>query len=107
MTQSSFFDQQIEALDEFALDVQRGLNSQPKTLPCKYLYDGVGSALFDAITHLREYGCTRGEKRLLESSCDTILSSLDLRSHIVELGGGTGEKALLLLSGAAHRAPIC
>lgn len=42
------------ALDsEFARDVWAGLaRDGQKTLPCRYLYDSVGSALFEAITNL-------------------------------------------------------
>jgi len=42
---------------DFADDVRAGL-SRPgqKELPSKYLYDDVGSALFEVISHLPEYG---------------------------------------------------
>ena len=37
--------------NEFARDVRAGLTRPgQKTLPCRYLYDDVGSALFEAIT---------------------------------------------------------
>ena len=38
-----------------------------KTLPCRYFYDDVGSALFEAITCLPEYGLTRADARVLET----------------------------------------
>ena len=42
---------------EFAEDVRRGLSKRgQKELYSKYLYDDIGSALFDAITVLPEYG---------------------------------------------------
>ena len=42
---------------EFAREVRQGLTrTDQKTLPCRFLYDSVGSALFDAITYLPEYG---------------------------------------------------
>jgi len=45
---------------QFALEVSAGL-SKPgqKELPSKYLYDSVGSALFEVICALPEYGLTR------------------------------------------------
>ena len=54
-----------EALDnEFAREVRAGLTrGGQKTLPCRYLYDDVGSALFEAITFLPEYGLTRADAR--------------------------------------------
>jgi dimethylhistidine N-methyltransferase len=69
-----------------------------KTLPSSYLYDAVGSALFEAICHLREYGCCKGEKSLLSSYRRQIIEYLDPRARIIELGAGSGEKARLLLA---------
>jgi uncharacterized SAM-dependent methyltransferase len=43
--------------NEFVREVRAGLGGfGQKTLPCRYLYDDVGSALFEAITHLAERG---------------------------------------------------
>ncbi|HVZ34675.1 MAG TPA: L-histidine N(alpha)-methyltransferase, partial [Polyangiaceae bacterium] len=42
-------------------EVLAGLRGQPKRLPCKLLYDARGSALFERITQLPEYYCTRVE----------------------------------------------
>ena len=53
------------ALAGFAADVRAGLGRSKKTLPSKYLYDPLGSALFEAITELPEYGLTRAEERIL------------------------------------------
>ncbi|HEY7650160.1 MAG TPA: L-histidine N(alpha)-methyltransferase, partial [Methylomirabilota bacterium] len=41
-----------------ARDVRAGLGRRPKTLPPKYFYDAVGSALFERITRLPEYYLT-------------------------------------------------
>ena len=56
-----------QALDsEFARDVRAGLTrTDQKTLPCRYFYDDLGSALFEAITCLPEYGLTRADARIL------------------------------------------
>jgi hypothetical protein len=53
--------------EAFALDVRNRLTASPKRLPCKYLYDDVGSALSEAITLLPEYGLARAEERLLQA----------------------------------------
>ncbi len=87
---------------DLGAEVLAGLMSNPKTLPCKYLYDGVGSSLFEAITHLREYACSRGEKALLEAHRSQIMGAVGGAPEFVELGGGTGEKAFLLLSTATQ-----
>jgi len=51
---------------EFAADVRAGLTKPgQKELLSKYLYDDVGSALFEVISHLPEYGLTRADERLL------------------------------------------
>jgi L-histidine N-alpha-methyltransferase len=50
---------------EFASDVRADLSKAQKELHSKYLYDDLGSALFEAITHLPEYGVTRADDRLL------------------------------------------
>ena len=52
---------------EFAADVRAGLTrSGQKELPSKYLYDDVGSALFEVISVLPQYGLTRADERLLQ-----------------------------------------
>ncbi len=50
-------------VNEFARDVRAGLSQKgQKMLPSKYLYDNVGSALFEAICALPEYGLTRADR---------------------------------------------
>ena len=63
---------------EFAADVRAGL-ARPgqKELPSKYLYDDVGSALFEVISHLPEYGLTRADERLLQRHASEIVERLD------------------------------
>ena len=56
---------------EFAADVRAGLTkSGQKELPSKYLYDDVGSSLFEVISRLPEYGLTRADERLLRRRAD-------------------------------------
>ena len=50
---------------EFAAEVRAGLTRGQKELPSKYLYDDVGSALFEVISVLPQYGLTRADERLL------------------------------------------
>jgi uncharacterized SAM-dependent methyltransferase len=54
------------SVTEFERDVRAGL-SKPgqKELYSKYFYDDLGTALFEAITLLPEYGLTRADLRLL------------------------------------------
>ena len=53
-----------ECTREFASDVRADLSKPQKELHSRYLYDELGSALFEAITHLPEYGVTRADERL-------------------------------------------
>ena len=59
---------------EFAADVRAGLTQRAqKELPSKYLYDEVGSSLFEVISRLPEYGLTRADERLLRRYSDDIV----------------------------------
>jgi dimethylhistidine N-methyltransferase len=79
-------------------EVRAGLvNPHGRTLPAKALYDQLGSALFDAITLLPEYGLTRADIRLL-TRYSAEIAALSGASEVVELGSGSGVKTRILLS---------
>jgi uncharacterized SAM-dependent methyltransferase len=83
---------------EFAADVYAGLTrSGEKQLYSKYLYDELGSALFEAITLLPEYGLTRADDRLLRNHAHDIVRELDVPISVAELGSGGGHKTRYLL----------
>jgi dimethylhistidine N-methyltransferase len=88
---------------QFARDVRDGLHAPQKMIPAEYLYDSVGSALFDAITLLPEYGLTRAEERLLHSSSDEIAEKVGHLAFVAELGSGSGRKTSILLEAIARR----
>jgi dimethylhistidine N-methyltransferase len=77
---------------QFASDVQYYLSQQPRQLPSRYLYDDLGSALFDAICRLPWYGVTRAELGLLAKHGEQILARVPDLTTIIELGPGNGEK---------------
>ena len=83
---------------EFAADVRAGL-ARPgqKELPSKYLYDEVGSALFEVISHLSDYGLTRADERLLQRHASEIVERLDAPVAVAELGSGSGKKTRWIL----------
>ena len=86
-----------ELTAQFAADVRADLSSTPKQLQSKYLYDALGSSLFDAICRLPWYRITRSESALLARHADDIVASIgDADGTIVELGCGSGEKLVLL-----------
>lgn len=87
------------AAPDFAADVRHYLRQRPRQLPSKYLYDDLGSVLFDAITLLPWYPLTRAEMRLIRASGRDILAALDAEPvTIVELGPGNGSKLAALLA---------
>ena len=79
---------------DFAADVRAGLTRPgQKELPSKYLYDDVGSALFEVISHLPEYGLTRADERLLRRYASEIAVDRVARPvAVAELGSGSGKK---------------
>ena len=86
-----------------AEDVREGLTKPQKELPAKYFYDAVGSALFEAITHLPEYGLTRAEERLLWKHAREVPERLAAPLAVAELGSGSGSKTRLLLEAISAR----
>lgn len=82
----------------FAEEIRLGLGTRgQKSLPTKYLYDDVGSALFDVITLLPEYGLTRADLRLLRRHGPEIAELCPGTSDLAELGSGNGSKTRALL----------
>lgn len=88
------------ATAQFAADVQYYLALDPRQLPSHYLYDALGSALFEAICHLPWYGITRAECRLLAAHGAELFKLVASPSTLVELGPGNGTKLRLLLDAA-------
>jgi L-histidine N-alpha-methyltransferase len=84
-------------LAPFAFDVLEGLTKREKSLPPRYFYDDLGSALFQAITLLPEYGLTRADERLLKKHAPTVAAQLETPFLIAELGSGDGSKTSHLL----------
>ncbi len=82
----------------FAGEVRHFLTQRPRQLPSRFLYDDLGSALFEAICRLPWYPLTRAELRLLEGHARDILDAGV--TTIVELGSGSGVKLSALIAGA-------
>jgi L-histidine N-alpha-methyltransferase len=92
------------ATNEFVTDVRAGLTrAGQKELPSKYLYDNVGSALFEVISHLPEYGLTRADERLLRRHADEIVDRVAGPVAVAELGSGSGKKTRWLLEAFCRR----
>lgn len=90
-----------------AAEVRAGLTrALQKTLPAKFFYDEIGSALFELITLLPEYGLTRAEERLLQAHAGGMLARLPPLGCVAELGAGSGRKTRHLLEAATRRGPV-
>jgi L-histidine Nalpha-methyltransferase len=88
---------------EFAQAVTEGLAGPgQKTLPPAWFYDTVGSALFEVITVLPEYGLTRSEALLLSTAAADVIQMSGRPPLIIELGSGSGTKTRHLLEAAAR-----
>jgi dimethylhistidine N-methyltransferase len=87
----------------FARDVARGLSSEPKQLFPKYLYDELGSHLFEAICQLPEYYCTRAEAEILTKYADEIAGSVAGNKTLIEMGSGSASKSRLIIEALLRR----
>ncbi|WP_447601975.1 L-histidine N(alpha)-methyltransferase [Nitrospira sp. Nam80] len=98
---------QSDAVQKFASAVAGSLGKPgQRELPSMYLYDQLGTALFEAITLLPEYGLTRAEERLLRRHSIDMLTHLPPPVAVVELGSGSGRKTRWILEALAEREPI-
>jgi L-histidine Nalpha-methyltransferase len=96
-----------DVLRQFAADVRIGLNKPgQKELPSKYLYDTLGSSLFEAITLLPEYGLTRADERLLMRHAVDIGRHIPGQTMVSELGSGRGRKTRSILTALRERGPF-
>jgi L-histidine Nalpha-methyltransferase len=91
---------------EFAADVCRGLTKPgQKELPSKYLYDPIGSRLFEAICELAEYGLTRADERLLQGYAHEMVARIPGPMVVAELGSGSGKKTRWILEAVSRHRP--
>src|SRR5689334_18616438 len=91
-------------LSGFAADIRGGLTrSGQKELASKYLYDELGSRLFEAISLLPEYGLTRADERLLSKHAREIVDRLPGTAIVAELGSGSGRKTRWILEAFGGR----
>ncbi len=108
MTQTATV-QNIDEQTQLRDELLAGLRRTQKTLPSKYFYDDVGSALFEDICALREYYPTRTEIGILEHNIHDIAARIGSRCLLIEYGSGASVKIRLLLDhlrGIAGYVPI-
>ena len=64
------------------------LKNKKKSLPTQYLYDDLGSKLFEEICETEEYYLTRTEKQILELNASDIVNEV-LPAEIFEFGSSS------------------
>ncbi len=86
---------------DLAAQARAGLLQAAATVSPKFLYDALGSRLFDAITALDEYGLTRAEAMIFASAGALIARETRARIgrpfDLVDLGAGDCAKAAQLI----------
>ncbi|MGE3611297.1 MAG: L-histidine N(alpha)-methyltransferase [Bacteriovoracaceae bacterium] len=78
-------------------EVLVGLSKNQKSIHPKFLYDKVGSEIFDKITSLKEYYITRAEREILKRHARDISRLVGPESLIIEPGSGSGDKIRSIL----------
>ena len=83
---------------DLASELRAGLAASPATIAPKFLYDALGSRLFEAITALPEYYPTRTEAALLAQHLPAMLAAAPVAgATLIDLGAGNCAKAASLL----------
>ena len=80
-----------------AQELLQGLSAPQAYTSPKYLYDALGSRLFEAITELPEYDLTRTEAQLMQLHSASMAAELPRGACWIDLGAGNCEKAGRLL----------
>jgi dimethylhistidine N-methyltransferase len=102
-----FIDLADPASPSAAVEAAAALAARPARLPPKFLYDALGSKLFEAITELPEYYPTRTEAAIFAAHLDAIAPAVEAAvgrgATLIDLGAGNCEKAERLFEPFAIR----
>src|SRR5690606_14471813 len=79
-------------------ELKAGLNAEHANVSPKYLYDALGSKLFEAICELPEYYPTRTEAGIFAEHAEAIAVSVGRGATLIDLGAGNCAKAAKLFS---------
>ncbi|MFM9914829.1 MAG: L-histidine N(alpha)-methyltransferase [Rhizobacter sp.] len=74
-----------------------GLGAAPAAISPKFLYDRLGSRLFEAITELPEYYPTRTEAEIFDTHAAAMSQAIGTVDTLIDLGAGNCAKALRLI----------
>ncbi|MDP2264386.1 MAG: L-histidine N(alpha)-methyltransferase [Hydrogenophaga sp.] len=89
---------QLHRSDDAAVraELLAGLAEQPSRIAPKFLYDALGSRLFDAITELPEYYPTRTEAAIFAQHGADMAQHVPPQAVLIDLGAGSCAKAARL-----------
>jgi L-histidine Nalpha-methyltransferase len=89
-------------------ELTEGLLKDQAAVSPKYLYDALGSRLFDAITELPEYYPTRTEGAIIAQHLPQMARQIPKGAALIDLGAGSCEKAAKLFEALqpAHYIPV-
>jgi L-histidine N-alpha-methyltransferase len=91
-----------ENADAIRQELIRGLTAQPArggaAVSPKFLYDSLGSRLFEAITELPEYYPTRTEAAIFAAHGDAMAAQCATGATLIDLGAGNCAKAASLFA---------
>lgn len=82
--------------DLLRAELLAGLSASPPHIAPKFLYDALGSRLFEAITELPEYYPTRTEAAIFGEQQGAMAEALPSGALLIDLGAGNGAKAARL-----------
>jgi len=85
------------AAESFRDALVAGLARVPKAIPAKFIYDALGSRLFEEIGTLGEYYPKRIEMALLSAHAREIAALVGPDAYLIEFGGSTNEKVRILI----------
>lgn len=78
-------------------ELAAGLTAHQATIAPKFLYDAIGSTLFEAICLLDEYELTHTEAGIIEANLDGVARAIASGAVFADLGAGNCVKAAKLL----------
>jgi dimethylhistidine N-methyltransferase len=90
--------QATQVTESIRSELSAGLMMPRANISPKYLYDALGSKLFEAICELPEYYLTRTEAAIFDAHMADIAQSVGRGATLIDLGAGNCEKAARLFA---------
>lgn len=98
---------QRQAVSDFEAAILQALESQPRCVHPKFLYDEAGSQWFARICDLPEYYVTRVEMDILRAHGQEIAQCVGPAADLIEFGAGSSRKVRSLLQDLSAPVRYC